>query len=99
MNDINEKIVWFTELDSTDQAFIKNFVVESGSLKGIAKLYDVSYPTIRLRLDRIIDKIKLYDRKEPSLFQKKLMQLVIEERIDYDTAEIINRIYNARGRL
>ncbi len=39
-------------LDDLD--FIMQFVLHSGSLKDMAQLYYVSYPTIRLRLDRVI---------------------------------------------
>jgi len=31
----------------------------SGSLKEIAEIYGISYPTVRLRLDRLIETIKL----------------------------------------
>ena len=50
---------WILSLDNEDIEFIKNFILKSGSLKEIAKLYEVSYPTVRLRLDRLIEKIKL----------------------------------------
>lgn len=36
----------------------------SGSLKEIAKEYDVTYPTVRLRLDRLIQKIKVCDEMD-----------------------------------
>ena len=34
--------------------FVRKFVLTSGSLKEIPKEYGVSYPTIRLRLDKLI---------------------------------------------
>ena len=45
---------WFLALESEDAAFLKNFVLKSGSLKEIAHLYQVSYPTVRLRLDKLL---------------------------------------------
>ena len=39
--------------------FIRRFVLASGSLKEMAEIYGISYPTVRLRLDRLIEKIKL----------------------------------------
>lgn len=86
-------MAWIDELDNADQAFIRNLVLESGSLKSLAALYDVSYPTIRLRLDRLQEKIKLSDDDGRSPFERKIMQLVIDERIDYDTAELITMLY------
>ena len=34
----------------------------------IARLYEVSYPTVRLRLDKLIQKIELADQKEDEPF-------------------------------
>lgn len=45
---------WMAGLEEEDAAFIKKFVLASGSLKEMAGLYGVSYPTVRLRLDRLI---------------------------------------------
>ena len=45
---------WMAELEEEDVAFLKNFLLCSGSLKEIAGLYGVTYPTVRLRLDKII---------------------------------------------
>ena len=55
---------WILALEQEDAAFLKNFVLKSGSLKEIARLYEVSYPTVRLRLDKLIQKIKLNDQKD-----------------------------------
>lgn len=50
---------WLDGLSEEDLAFIRRFVLASGSLKEIAEIYGISYPTVRLRLDRLIEKIKL----------------------------------------
>ena len=47
----------FLRLSMDDQAFILSFVRHSGSLKEMAKLYEVSYPTVRNRLDDLIAKL------------------------------------------
>ena len=47
---------WMAELEEEDVAFLKNFLLCSGSLKEIAGLYGVTYPTVRLRLDKIIQR-------------------------------------------
>jgi hypothetical protein len=41
-----------------DQAFILDFMKVSGSLKEMAKLLGLSYPTVRNRLDEIIERVK-----------------------------------------
>jgi len=50
-------LAWLTVLDEEDILFLKNFLLSSGSLKQMAMLYGVSYPTIRGRIDRMIEKV------------------------------------------
>jgi hypothetical protein len=45
-------------LSDTDRELIVRLVLASGSLKEVANSYGVSYPTIRLRLDRLIARLK-----------------------------------------
>ena len=45
---------WIADLDDEDINFIKKFLLASGSLKEVAAAYGVTYPTVRLRLDRLI---------------------------------------------
>jgi hypothetical protein len=45
-------------LPREDQDFIVEFVKASGSLKQMAELLKVSYPTVRNRLDEVIAKLK-----------------------------------------
>ena len=45
-------------LSNDDQDFMLQFVKASGSLKEMAKLLGVSYPTVRNRLDDIIETLK-----------------------------------------
>ena len=59
---------WLLALEPEDVTFLKNFVLKSGSLKEIARLYQVSYPTVRLRLDKLIQKIELNDQKAEKPF-------------------------------
>ncbi len=47
---------WMENLDDEDISFIKRFILASGSLKEVAKEYNVTYPTVRLRLDKLIQK-------------------------------------------
>jgi hypothetical protein len=55
---------WVDFLEEEDLGFVKRFVLFSGSLKDLAAAYNVSYPTLRLRLDRLIDKIKILDNQK-----------------------------------
>ena len=55
---------WMAGLEEEDVTFIKRFVLSSGSLKDMARQYEVTYPTVRLRLDRLIQKIQRWKRKK-----------------------------------
>jgi hypothetical protein len=52
---------WLAHLEDEDYQFVKRLVLASGSLKQLAAEYDVSYPTIRIRLDRLIERIRAVD--------------------------------------
>lgn len=47
-----------------DQEFILQFIEASGSLKKMAHLLHLSYPTVRNRLDEIIERVKLAENPE-----------------------------------
>lgn len=91
--DIKDTPNWLLSLNVEDIEFIKNFILDSGSLKKAAKHYEVSYPTVRLRLDRIIEKIKLYEEKESRPFVSYIKELVIDEEVSLDTAKRIIKKY------
>lgn len=86
---IDEIPQWILALEPEDAAFMKNFVLKSGSLKEIARLYEVSYPTVRLRLDKLIQKIELGDKKEEEPFVTFIKGLAVDSRIDLEAAKLI----------
>ena len=47
-----------TRLPREDLDLITELVLQSGSLKGLAESYGVSYPTIRSRLDKVIGRLR-----------------------------------------
>jgi hypothetical protein len=51
------------QLPAEDQDFILKLIEASGSLKELASIYGISYPTIRNRLDSLIEKISLIKEK------------------------------------
>ena len=80
---------WINNLDDEDVTFIKKFILASGSLKEMAKQYDVTYPTVRLRLDKLIQKIQISDSTESEPYIALIKRLVINEKLDFDTAKIL----------
>lgn len=91
--DIDKIPQWILALEQEDATFLKNFVTKSGSLKEIAKMYEVSYPTVRLKLDKLIQKIELSDQQEEEPFQTFIKGLAVDSRIDVETAKIIIEKY------
>ena len=87
---------WLANLAEEDLAFIKNFVLSSGSLKQMSQLYQVSYPTMRLRLDRLIEKTRLNDNETEDPFILLVKSLAIDDRYDVDTARILIDEYRKR---
>lgn len=46
--------IW-TQLSLEEQAFVLEFILQSGSLKEMAKKLNKSYPTVRNKLDDLIE--------------------------------------------
>ena len=80
---------WMAELEEEDMAFIRRFLLASGSLKEVAGAYGVSYPTVRLRLDRLIQKIRLADDRAADPYVALIKRLAVNEKIDFDAAKLL----------
>jgi len=86
---------WLEGLEDEDINFIKRFVLSSGSLKDLAKQYGVTYPTIRLRLDRLIQLIKIWDESGPEddRFILFIKSKVLDGEIDIRMAKTLIQEY------
>lgn len=74
---------WVDFLEEEDLAFIKRFILFSGSLKDLAAAYNVTYPTLRLRLDRLIAKINVLDsQKIEDDYERLLRAMFAEGKLD-----------------
>jgi hypothetical protein len=85
---------WIDFLEDEDLSFIKRLVLFSGSLKDLATAYDVTYPTVRLRLDRLIAKIKVYEDSEiQDDFERHLRGTYAEGKIDATSFKRLLGVY------
>ena len=84
---------WFLQLEEEDQQFVKRLVLASGSLKELAEGYDVSYPTIRLRLDRLIERIRTSEDPLSDAFETKVRQLVAEGDVSAKIGKQLLRVH------
>lgn len=88
---------WMENFEEEDVTFIKNFILSSGSLKEMAAKYNVTYPTVRLRLDRLIDKVKNSDDQEAEPYIRLIKHLALEDKLDFETAKLLINEYK-KGR-
>ncbi|MEG1470694.1 MAG: DUF2089 family protein [Anaerovoracaceae bacterium] len=84
---------WMENLEDEDIVFIKKFILNSGSLKKIAGDYKVTYPTVRLRLDKIINKIQIQEEENSEPYVKLVKKMALEDRIDFETAKLLINAY------
>jgi hypothetical protein len=87
---------WITHLDETDLQFVRRMILASGSLKDLATEYEVSYPTIRQRLDRIIERIRVIEKNETSdAFEMRMRLLVADGKIDPRTGSELMKLHRS----
>ena len=88
---------WMQGLEDEDVSFIKKFLMASGSLKEMAKQYGVTYPTVRLRLDKLIQKIQISEDTSNEPYVALIKRLVVNDKVDFDTAKILISEYKKMG--
>jgi len=88
---------WLTALEDEDITFIKKFLLASGSLKEIAHQYGVTYPTVRLRLDKLIQKIQISEDISNDPYVALIKRLAVNDKLDFDTAKILIAEYRKIG--
>jgi hypothetical protein len=85
---------WLDALEDEDLAFVKRFLLASGSLKEVAENYGVSYPTVRLRLDRVIQKVRILDDATAGDDHERQMRaLAADGKFDTHTLKTLLRSY------
>jgi hypothetical protein len=83
-------------LSEEDLDFITQFVLASGSLKEMAQLHQVSYPTIRLTLDRLIGNLQeSVNGKPPDPMTGLLANLVERGEIEVAVAKKIRAVHRS----
>ena len=84
---------WMVNLEEEDVTFIRNFLLVSGSLKEAAAMYGVTYPTVRLRLDRLIQKIQISEHTAAEPYIALIKRLTVNDKMDVDTAKLLIHEY------
>jgi hypothetical protein len=82
---------WVKNIPVEDLSFIREFLLASGSLKAISESYSVSYPTMRIRLDQLIERIRIADDTRIDPFHARLKELVADGALEARLArELLN---------
>ena len=92
---MSEKIPdWIEGLAREDFQFIKRMLLASGSLKEVAAQYGISYPTVRIRLNRLIEKVIALDTDQPKTkFHQTLQGLVADGKLDITIAKELLKVF------
>ena len=86
-------------LPREDLNLIVELVLQSGSLKELASAYGVTYPTIRLRLDRVIERLKaVVNGKQPDPLRELLAGLVERGELSASGARSVRDLVQNLGR-
>lgn len=81
------------QLPREDLDLITRLTLQSGSLKALAKSYGVSYPTIRARLDRTIERLQIVmEGRTPDPLSDLLADLVGRGELSRSSANAIRDI-------
>lgn len=79
-------------LSEEEQSFVELFVLSSGSLKEMAQILGITYPTVRTRLDAIIENLKKEARKRED-YKKDILDKIEQGKISPEkAAEIIKNL-------
>ena len=85
---------WIKGLTTEDFQFIKRLLLASGSLKEVASQYGISYPTVRIRLNRLIEKVIALDTDKPKTkFHQTLQGLVADGKLDITIAKELLKVF------
>lgn len=88
---------WMQNLDDEDMTFLKGFILDSGSLKKVAGRYGVTYPTVRLRLDKLIQKIQIGSEAANDPYIALIKRLAVNDKLDFDTAKLLISEYRRQN--
>ena len=85
-------------LEAEDREFVLRFVLASGSLKDVADAYGVSYPTLRTRLDRLIERLQLaVKQRKPDPMAELLANLVERGELNSKAAQKLLKLHREQS--
>ena len=81
------------QLSSEDQIFIMAFIGAHGSLKDMERLFGISYPTVKNRLEKLASRLKMVEfEPSPTSSMAKDEVLTLLEKGEITTEEALRRL-------
>ena len=81
------------QLSAGDQVFIMAFVGAHGSIKDMERLFGISYPTVKNRLDKLASRLKMVEAVPlPEIREEKNTVLALLERGEITADEALRRL-------
>ena len=81
------------QLESDDQVFVMAFVSAHGSLKDMERMFGISYPTVKNRLDKLAGKLKMVEFSPPPVAEPEKEDVLGQlERGEITAEEAIKRL-------
>ena len=71
----------------------QKILLASGSQKETAKQYGVSYPPVRLKFDKLIQKIKIAEEAIEDSYIAPIKRRAVTEKMDFSTAKLLITAY------
>jgi hypothetical protein len=85
-------------LPREDLDLIAELILKSASIKDLAASYSVSYPTIRSRLDKVIERLqKIVEGRKPDPLSDLLANLIERGEMTASTARTIRDMVRKMG--
>ncbi|UDQ98761.1 DUF2089 family protein [Lentisphaerota bacterium WC36G] len=88
----NIELPRLAQLDPQSRKFIELFVLSGGSLKEVGKILDLSYPTVRNRLDSIIESLKQLNEEKKVKREEIIKQLEAGVISSSEALQLLNKL-------
>ncbi|MCL2679403.1 MAG: DUF2089 domain-containing protein [Dehalococcoidia bacterium] len=80
------------ELQADDQIFVAAFVGVHGSIKDMERLFGISYPTVKARLDRLAERLKMVEVSRTAVSDEREDVLSRLEKGEISAEEALRRL-------
>ena len=84
------EVPFLAQLSAEDQVFVAAFIRSHGSIKEMERLFGISYPTVKNRLNRIAERLPMMDVSPAATSRDEILAQL--ERGEIDAAEALRML-------